>query len=391
MKITKVEIYQLGTELYPRWRPVVCRIYTDAGIYGDGEAALAANIGGIAAIDALRDFSEFIIGLDPLEHEVIWDLLYRGNWGPQNGGPVIYGAISAIDTALWDIKGKYYRVPVYSLLGGKRRDDLRCYASQLQFGWRKEEPIRTPEDYARVAKLAVEDGYDAVKIDFLQYNESGERFSADERTGFLTPAVRNVFASRLAAVREAIGPEVDIMVENHGYTDAQSVLQIAKLCEGYDVLCLEEPTAATPELTAYVASRTNIPIATGERIYSRWQFAPYLEQHSVQLLQPDIGNCGGITEIKKIADMAYVYDVGIQCHVGGTPLAVAAALQVEAVIPNFVIHEHHEMYLLSYTRELCVYDDQPVRGRFWIPDRPGIGNEFSEKALQKAARKEVVQ
>ena len=181
------------------------------------------------------------------------------------------------------------------------------------------------------------------------------------------------------------------MVENHGYTDAQSVLQIAKLCEGYDVLCLEEPTAATPELTAYVASRTNIPIATGERIYSRWQFAPYLEQHSVQLLQPDIGNCGGITEMKKIADMAYVYDVGIQCHVGGTPLAVAAALQVEAVIPNFVIHEHHEMYLLSYTRELCVYDDQPVRGRFRIPDRPGIGNEFSEKALQKAARKEVVQ
>ncbi|MDR1970355.1 MAG: mandelate racemase/muconate lactonizing enzyme family protein, partial [Treponema sp.] len=127
--------------------------------------------------------------------------------------------------------------------------------------------------------------------------------------------------------------------------------------------------------------RIGIPIAHGERVYSRWQYAPYFENSSVQVIQPDLGNTGGITEGKKIADAAYVYDVSVQAHVCASPLSTAAAIHFEAAIPNFVIHEHHRVNLLKSNQELCIYDYQPVRGRFAIPELPGLGNEFSEKAL----------
>lgn len=136
MKITKVDVLHLKTNLKNgHWRPIVCRIYTDEGIYGDGEAALAYGESQIAAFGIVQNFAKLIIGMDPLQHEVIWDKLYRTTFWGQNGGPVIFAGISAIDIALWDIKGKYYNAPIYELLGGKRREKLRTYASQLQFSW----------------------------------------------------------------------------------------------------------------------------------------------------------------------------------------------------------------------------------------------------------------
>ena len=148
MKITKVEILHLKTKLKNgHWRPIVCRIHTDAGIYGDGEAALAYGEAQSAAFGIVQNFAKLIIGMDPLDHEIIWDKLYRTTFWGQNGGPVIFAGISAIDIALWDIKGKYYKAPIYQLLGGKRRNSLRAYASQLQFGWGPDIiPQRTPED-----------------------------------------------------------------------------------------------------------------------------------------------------------------------------------------------------------------------------------------------------
>jgi L-alanine-DL-glutamate epimerase-like enolase superfamily enzyme len=131
-------------------------------------------------------------------------------------------------------------------------------------------------------------------------------------------------------------------------------------------------------MTKFVAERVNVSISQGERVFSRWGYAPYFVNGSAQLIQPDIGNCGGITEAKKICDMAYVYDVGVQAHVCASPLSTAAALQLEAAIPNFTIHEHHVYNRYDYNKQLCIYDYQPVNGYFEIPDLPGLGNELSD-------------
>ena len=387
MKIVKVDVMQLGTDVRPDWRPIVCRIYTDEGIYGDGEAAMAYDVGALGAFGMLQELAKMVIGMDPLDNEVIWDKLYRSTFWGQNGGPVTFSAISAIDIALWDIKGKYFKVPVYKLLGGKKRDNLRCYASQLQFGWGEVRiPARTPEDYAKNAKKAVAEGYDAVKFDFFLYDEKDGFFNDNDRLGLLSKKYLNIVEKRIAAVREAVGPDVDIIMENHSYTDAQSALQLGKMAEKYDIFCFEEPTTPYPKITKYMSDKINIPIATGERIYSRWQYAQYFENCSVQMIQPDFGNCGGITEGKKICDMAYAYDVGVQGHACGSPLSNVVALHLECVIPNFVIHEHHAVNLTSYNKSYCIYDYQPVNGKFKVPELPGLGNELSESAMNNSVK-----
>ena len=392
MKITKIDIMMIDTHPVdnPNWEPIVCRVYTDEGIYGDGEAALAFGRASRAAFGMLQDLSPLVIGMDPLDHEVIWEKLYKATFWAQNGGPVIFAGISAIDTALWDIKGKYFQVPVYKLLGGKMRESLRCYASQLQYGWGKcKTPACSLDDYTASARAAVEEGYDAVKFDFLDFDEHGHRFSYEETTRTLSHEKLDLVISRLAAVREAVGPKVDIIMENHANIDAQGAVQLAKLAEPYDVLFFEEPATPNPKLYRFVSERVRIPLAQGERLYSRWDYAPYLEDGSVQLLQLDIGNCGGVTEAKKICDMAHIYDVGMQAHVCASPLSVAVALQLEAAVPNFVIHEHHVYNRYDYNRALCIYDYQPENGHFAIPELPGLGNELSSYCFEHSIKATV--
>lgn len=388
MKITKVEILHLKTNFKKgHWRPIVCRIYTDAGIYGDGEAALAYGEAQSAAFGILQNFGKLILDMNPLNHEMIWDKLYRTTFWGQNGGPVIFAGISAIDIALWDIKGKYYHAPVYELLGGKRREKLRCYASQLQFGWGPELiPQRTPEDYAREAKKAVADGYDAIKIDFFTFKPDAGNFAPEDRIGLLAPHYRKLVEARVKAVREAIGPDVDLIIENHSYTDAQSSAQLGKLLKKYDIFYYEEPTTPTPQLSKFVHEETGLPVANGERIYTRWQYIEYFKQDAIQVIQPDVGTCGGITEIKKICDMAYVFDVGVQVHACGSPISTAAALQLECVIPNFVIHEHHTYNLSPENIQICKYNYQPEQGYYSVPDLPGIGQELSDWAFKHCDR-----
>lgn len=380
MKITQVDVMKLETGEH--FTPIVCRIYTDEGIYGDGEAALAYGFARNAAVGILRDFAQLIIGMDPLDHEIIWDMLYKNTFWGQNGGPVTFSGLSAIDIALWDIKGKYFNVPVYKLLGGKRQDKLRTYASQLQYGWsRNYETMATAEDYSTVAKKAVAEGYDCIKIDFLTFDRDGRTLRKDETANLLPPYYLTLFEERIAAVREAVGPHVDIIVENHSSTDANSAVQIAQIAAKYRVFAFEEPNTPTPKVTRFIRDNVNIPIAHGERLYGRWQYAPYFENGSVQLIQPDVGNCGGLTEVKKVSDMAFIYDVCVQVHSVGSPLETATAMQLECAIPNFAIHEHHRVSLCDYMRRLCKYDYQPVDGKLVVPDLPGIGNELSDYAL----------
>ncbi|PNV63839.1 mandelate racemase/muconate lactonizing enzyme family protein [Clostridium sp. chh4-2] len=387
MKITSMEILKLKIPEGTQIRPVICKINTDEGIYGLGEASVAIVTGAYAAAEMIKDLSHFIIGENPLKHELIWERLFKQSfWGKGNGG-VVMAAISAIDTALWDIKGKYYGVPVYELLGGKCRNKLRAYASQLQFGWGEQSmnALGRAEDYAASCKRAVGEGYTAVKADILQFDLEGRRVPFSELCGSLPKKTLSLAKERLAAMREAAGDQVDIILENHANTDANTAIQLGRMAETYDIMFYEEPTLPlNMDVTKKVAERVGIPLATGERTYTRWGFLPLLESGAVSVIQPDIGNCGGVTECKKICDMAHIYDVNVQTHVCSSPLNLAVSLHLEAAIPNFIIHEHHMTSTLKSVASQFVYDYQPVDGYFEIPDLPGFGQDLSEQAVAEA-------
>jgi galactonate dehydratase len=364
---------------------VLCRVHTDTGLYGDGEAAMSYGVGAMASYGMVQDLANLIIGMDPLENEKIWDKMYRSTFWGQNGGGVFTAGMSAIDIALWDIKGKYFDTPIYTLLGGKLNDNLRTYASQLQFGWTDTMgAIFTTEEYVDAAKRAVADGYDAIKVDFFTFKESRELggFSDKDRTCMLTQKNLRVVEERVRATREAVGPDVDIIMENHSFLDVNTAVQLAKAVEKYNIFYFEEPNTPDPHTAKALAQNINIPLASGERIYTRWQYAKYFQENSLQVAQPDMGTCGGFTEVKKVCDMAYTYDVSIQVHACGSPISTAASLQMEAAIPNFIIHEHHQCNLGAFNIQLCKYDWQPSGGKFKVPDLPGLGQELSDYVLK---------
>ena len=393
MKITKIDVFQFRCEVAIPNKPVGCRIYTDEGIYGDGEGSMSYGTGSEAAFGMIEALANMIIGMDPLDHEVIWDKMHRSTFWGQSPGPVVFSGMSAIDLALWDIKGKVCNMPLYRLLGGKQRQDLRCYASQLQHGFKGYHDFAFSTDkYVDVSKYVVEElGYDALKIDFLTFDRDPSRpLGNEQRRGPMSPYYVQLAEERVAAVREAVGPNVDIIVENHSTLDALSAVQLARAIEKYNNFFFEEPNTPSPKTAKYIAENINIPIANGERIFSRWQYAPYFEDMSIQIAQPDLTSCGGLTEGKKICDMAHTYDVAIQAHVCGTPLSTAAALHLESTIPNFIIHEQHCVALAPYMKALCVHDYQPVNGRFVTPELPGIGNEWTEQAMVEARMKKTI-
>jgi L-alanine-DL-glutamate epimerase-like enolase superfamily enzyme len=387
MKITNVEVIALKPEKSAQMRPIICRVNTDEGIYGYGEAGVAIVSGALAAYEMIKDLAKLIIGMDPLGHEVIWESLFKKGFWTQGNGAVEMAAISAIDTALWDIKGKYYHAPVYELLGGKQRSKLRAYASQLQFGWGVKQftPLGEVSEYKEACQKAIDEGYDAIKINVLRFGKNKQLLSYLEATNHLSREIMHNAEERLAVARETVGPDVDIIIENHAMTDAATAIQFGKMAQKYDIMFLEEPaTPLNPQVMKRIAEEVDIPIATGERTYTRWGFLPFLENGSVAVIQPDIGNCGGITECKKICDMAHIYDVSVQTHVCSSPISVAVSLQLEAVIPNFIIHEHHVTNTTKINTEMGMYNYQPVNGYFDIPALPGIGQELSEYALKTA-------
>ena len=399
MKITKVDVIQEKVPERASWRPILCRIYTDEGIYGDGEAALAYGIAAPAAFGMVRDLASLIIGMDPFNTEEIWEHLHRRTFWGMGGGVVVTSAMAAIDTACWDIKGKALNVPVYKLIGGKTNKKLRAYASQLQFGWRtlieKNDALTLlydPQDYYDVVKDAVAEGYDAVKIDpvFAPLEDAGMAPFATQGNqirGCYREHDLKRSVERIAAAREAGGPDLDIIVEIHSLLDANTAAILGKALEPYRLMYYEEPTMpCNPDVFKHIKSRCSLPLATGERSYTRWGFRQFFEDRTLDVIQPDLANTGGITETKKICDMAQVYDVGVQIHVCGGPIATAAALQVEAAIPNFVIHEEHNANLLKVFKEAGKYYHAPVNGFYEVPELPGIGQEMSEKAMATARR-----
>jgi L-alanine-DL-glutamate epimerase-like enolase superfamily enzyme len=391
MKITSVDIIALEKDRGNGSRVIVCRINTDKGIAGYGEAGVAIGTGATAVFQLLKDFAPMILGMNPLYHEVIWEKLYHQSFWAKGNGVIMMAGISAIDIALWDIKGKATNLPLYALLGGKQRDKLRSYASQLQFGWAVDRfnPGKAergdPEYYRETVRKALDQGYTAIKTNFLRFDRQGNVVGYTETSGCLSRELMRLAEERLAVTREEAGPEVDIIIENHAMTDAAAAVQFGKMAGQYDIMFLEEGCAPlNPQMMRKIADHIDIPLAMGERTYTRWGFLPFLENHSLTVIQPDIGNCGGVTETKKICDMAQVYDVSVQTHVCSSPISVAVALHLEAAIPNFIIHEHHLGNTLPSCVEMGVYDYQPVNGYFDIPELPGIGQEISGYSLKRA-------
>jgi galactonate dehydratase len=380
MRITDVEIFDVTVG---SWHPVILRINTDEGISGVGEVALAYGVGSSAGVGIAQDLAEhFLLGADPFQIEQIWDRMYRKTFWAQGGGPVVFGGMSAIDEALWDIKGKALGVPVYELLGGRCWDRLRVYAN----GWYND--CVTPEAYAEAAQQVVADGYTAMKFDPFAVTPEGDW---DYTRRVLSRERADLAYERVAAVREAIGPAVDILVEVHGNLGTTSAIQIGKRLEALDPFFYEEPVdALNVECMRKVAENVDIPIAAGERLYTRYGFRPYIEGQILDILQPDLGLAGGISEVKKIANYAETYNLHVQPHNCASPVATAASVQVDCCISNFIIQEwfpyrEAEMYeLVTDPLEFHVVD-----GAMPVPTEPGLGIDLNDGVVADYLRVHV--
>ena len=388
MKITSVDVFECK---FVKDKVVCVRVNTDEGISGFGEVGLAYGTAHHAAVGIARDYAGYIIGKDPMRIEQIWESIFRNTFWGMGSGTVIAAGMAAIDIALWDIKGKALGVPVYELLGGKTNETIRAYASQLQFDWGDvHRNITKPEDYYEATKKAMAQGYTAVKVDPIGVTNAGiwARESNDpswKMRGKMSAEMVATGYQRVAAMREAGGKDLDIIIELHSYTDAITAVQLGKALEPLNIYYYEEPVhPLNVENMLEVHKNVNIPIASGERIYTRWGFREFLEKGAIQVIQPDVCNTGGISESKKICDMANIYDASVQIHVCGGPISTAAALQIETVIPNFLIHEVHEGAIKKEVWEYGKYSIQPVNGVYPVPDRPGIGQELSDKAMAEA-------
>lgn len=389
MKITQVEvlhIHEIATDGHKGQRPIIVRIDTDEGIYGLGEVGLAYGSASRAAFGIIQDLAKHIIGKDPFNIEGIWETLYKETFWGQGGGAVIFGGISGIDIALWDIKGKALGVPVYQLLGGKTREKIRTYASQIQLGWSSQRiPAAHAEEYAANARTIVDAGFDALKVDVIMFDGNGRSIGRLE--GPLPNSIVRQARERVKSIRDEVGPDVDIIIENHARTDITSSIQLARAIEEFNIFYYEEiNTPLNPGLHKLAKEKINIPIASGERIYTRWGFLPFLTDRSLDVVQPDLGTSGGLSELKKISELAHIYESTVQVHIAGSGIIAAAALHLEAAIPNFLIHEHHQKTLIPGYIELCEHNYQPVNGVLTVPEIPGIGQDLTSKAYQKADR-----
>lgn len=361
MKITGMELFVVP----PRW--LFLKIDTDEGITGWGEPIVEGRARAVRA--AVEELSGYLIGKDPLAIEDHWQAMYRG--GFYRGGPVLMSAIAGIDQALWDIKGKYHQAPIYQLMGGACRQKIKVYS------WIGGD---RPSDVGEAALRAQSEGFTAVKMNAteeLQYIDSYEKI--DE------------VLKRVAAVRGAVGPYLGIGIDFHGRVHKPMAKILAKELEVFRPMFLEEPVLPeNNEALREIASATNIPIATGERMFSRWDFKRLLADGYADIIQPDVSHAGGITECKKIASMAEAYDVALALHCPLGPIALAACLQVDATCHNAVIQEQSLGIHYNEGNDLLDYIVDPsvfnyVDGFVTIPDGPGLGIEIDEAHVRKMA------
>jgi galactonate dehydratase len=356
MKIARIETFLVP----PRWLYV--RVEADNGAFGWGEASLEGHAEAVAgSFEALRDR---FIGADPRKIEDIWQVAYRG--GFYRGGPVLMSALAGLDQALWDLKGRHYGLPAWEMMGGKLRDRIRAYA------WIGGD---RPEHIADAAAARKEQGFSAVKM------------NATADIDYLVAPKLQEVVDRVQAAQAA---GMDVGLDFHGRVHRPMAKQLAKLLEPLGLLFIEEPLLSeNPEALLQLSNLVSIPIALGERLYSRWDFKPFLASGAVDIIQPDLSHAGGLTECRKIAAMAESYDIAVAPHCPLGPMALAACLQLAACTPNVIIQEmslgihYNEGHdLLSFCTNPEVLT--PVDGHLPIPEGPGLGVEIDEEAIREA-------
>jgi len=367
MKLTGIETIRFHSRHHNAQRNwLLIKLLTDdPNVFGIGEAS---PLGMDDQVDSILTwwFENYLNGKDPLDSEVHWTQMHQGMIS--RSGRLVATAMSGIDIALWDLKGKILGVPVYTLLGGAHKKRLRVYAN----GWYTNPGV--PQLNADEAKIVVDKGYTALKFDPFG-RDSYFNISREEL---------GLAVGRVAAVREAVGPNVDILVEAHAKFNVGTAIQIGKRLEQYEPMFYEEPVSY--ELTAEMAdvrNRVDIPIATGERLYGKYPFYELVEAHAVDFLQPDICNAGGITELKKIAAIAEAAHLTMAPHNTNSPVGTMASLHLDATMSNFGIQEYHaEFYDANYFEVVNGLPRQ-TDGYVDLSDAPGLGIELNEDELAR--------
>lgn len=357
MKIARVETFLVP----PRW--LFVRIEAEDGSFGWGEASLEGH--GEAVVGAFEALKDRVIGADPRRIEDIWQVCYRG--GFYRGGPVLMSALSGLDQALWDWKGRHVGLPAYEMLGGRVRDKIRAYA------WIGGD---RPDDIASAAAARRAQGFSAVKM-----NATAEaQFLAAPR-----------FEEVIARVEAAQAEGMDVALDFHGRLHRPMAKQLARALEPLGLLFIEEPVLSEhAEALPQIAALTSIPIAMGERLYSRWDFKGLLASCAVDVIQPDLSHAGGLSECRRIAAMAEAYDVAVAPHCPLGPLALAACLQLAACAPNVVLQEmslgiHYNAGhdLLSFVTDPSVLT--AIDGHLPISAGSGLGIDIDEEKVRAAA------
>ncbi|MHB1295582.1 MAG: galactonate dehydratase [Anaerolineae bacterium] len=349
MRITKLETFLVK----PRW--LFLKMHTDEGLVGLGEPILEGRA--LTVAQAVAELEPYLVGQDPTRVMHHWQAMYKHAF--YRGGPILTSALSGVEHALWDLAGKAAGLPVYKLLGGPLRDRIRIY--QGCGG-------ATPEEAAANAKAMVARGFNAMKTGV----SGGRPARIVETPGFVERAV-----AQFGAMREAVGPEVDIAIDFHGAVSPQTSALLIKALEPYQPMFIEEPVQAqNVDVLADLARKTHLPIATGERLFTKWGFREVLEKGAAAIVQPDLSHAGGIFEGRLIAGMAEAYYAAVAPHCPLGPIALAASLQLDAAIPNFLIQEHTTLGA-GYLKEPFHFQDGYVE----LPTGPGLGIELDEEAM----------
>ncbi len=382
MKITKVTPWLISAPApyldtandnkEPRQREYVfIEVSTDEGITGWGEITGTLPVANRSVCAALRHVSDLIEGDDPRLIEMIWNKIFRSFTYMGSRGATT-NIISAIDIALWDIRGKVLGLPISELFGGPVRDGVPIYCHP-QNGSSIEEMVQH-------VKAIVETGQKALKLDPFQPHHEEE--SNGYLTGKLSAESENLGADRIAAIREAVGPDIEVMIDCHGRFDAPTAIRLAKALEPYNIWWFEEPVPVeSTHALRQVRENVGVPICVGERLHTRWEFVPILENELADFIMPDVTWTGGISEIKKIATMAEAYYVPISPHDASGPVNVLAGAHAMASVPNHYRVETSRAKLNAYDE----YIDHPldIRGdKIYLSDRPGLGIELDRDYMR---------
>lgn len=359
MKVTAVETFLVE----PRW--LFLKVSTDEGVTGWGEPVVEGRAETVRA--AVHELAELVIGQDPLRVEDLWQVLRRG--GFYRGGPVLSSALSGYDHALWDIAGKARGLPVHELLGGPVRDRVRAYS------WVGGD---RPDGVFDAVAQQVSAGFSAVKMN-----------ATAEMRPIASPAEAHAVLERAREARSALGSDGELAIDFHGRVSPAMARRLVRMLEEVQPMFVEEPVLPElpPEVLASVVSASTVPIATGERLFSRWEFKPVLDA-GVAVVQPDPSHAGGISELRRIGSLAEIYGASIAPHCPLGPISLAASLQVAFTTPNFLIQEQSAGMHYHGTDPTYLVDMAPVRvvdGWIARPTGPGLGVEVDEAAVRRAA------